>query len=75
MIVNWADLGEVFAATLVSVVCLVVLFSYGVRGLSRQTTAREQGGAGTAPFVGAVVCFALCVAIVGYGIYLIVVKP
>jgi hypothetical protein len=74
MTINWADLGKVFAATLVSVVCLVVLFSFGVLGLSRQATAREQGGSGSTPFTGAVVCFALCVAIVGYGIYLIV-KP
>jgi hypothetical protein len=70
--INWADFGKVFAATVVSAVCLVVLFSVGVIGLSQQATAREKGQAGTAPFTGAVICFALCLAIVGYGIYLIV---
>ena len=72
--INWADFGKVLVATMVAAVLLVTLFSVGVIGLSQQATAREKGGSGTAPFAGAVICFALCVAIVGYGIYLIVAK-
>lgn len=71
MFVNWADLGKVFGATVGAGVVLMTLFSLGIVGLSRQATAKESGGAGTGPYVGAIVCFALCIAIVGYGIFLI----
>lgn len=72
MTINWLDLGKVFGATLAATVAVVVLFAIGVIGLSRQAVLREQGGSGTAPFAGAVICFALCVGIVGFGIFLIV---
>ncbi|HEX3780177.1 MAG TPA: hypothetical protein VHX38_10950 [Pseudonocardiaceae bacterium] len=71
--INWGDLGEVLVASLVATVCVVALFSVGVIGLSRQTTAKEQGTSGAAPLTGAVICFAACLLIVAYGIYLIVV--
>lgn len=74
MFVNWADLGTVSGATLGAAVVIAVLFSFGVIGLSRQADAKQQGVSGAAPFAGAVVCFAVCVTIVGYGIYLIVAK-
>ncbi|HVV25234.1 MAG TPA: hypothetical protein VHF06_37735 [Pseudonocardiaceae bacterium] len=74
MNINWGELGQVFAATVVAAVLVVGLFSVGVIGLSQQATAKENGQSGTGPFTGAVICFALCVAIVGYGIYLIVAK-
>jgi len=72
--INWLDFGKVFAATVVAAVLIVTLFSVGVIGLAQQATAKEKGESGTAPFTGAVICFALCVAMVGYGIYLIVAK-
>jgi len=72
--INWADFGKVFAATVVAAVLIVTLFSVAVIGLAQQATAREKGQSGTAPFAGAVICFALCVAMVGYGIYLIVAR-
>jgi len=74
MVVNWGDLGIVFIGTLIGAGALVALFAVGVLGLSRQAEAREQGGSGTVQFSGSVVCFALCIAIVLYGIYLIVAK-
>jgi hypothetical protein len=76
MNVNWADLGTVFAATLVGAVLVVVMFSFGVLGLARRDRIREEGSGGSAvvPFAGSIVCFAVCVAIVAYGIYLIVAK-
>ena len=73
MHIQWGDLGEVFIASLVATVCVVSLFSVGVIGLSRQATLKEQGGSGAAPLTGSVICFAACLAIVAYGIYLIVV--
>ncbi len=72
MHINWGALGTVFAVALVAVVALGSLFSFGVVGLSQREAAREAGGSGTGPLVGAIVCFAVCVAIVAYGIYLIV---
>ena len=73
MTINWGDLGTVFIASLVATVCVVALFSVGVIGLSRVATLKEQGGSGVAPLTGSVICFAACVLIVAYGIYLIVV--
>lgn len=74
MFINWADLGQVFGVTIVAAVVVVTLFSFGVIGLSRQADAKENGGSGTVQFTGAVLCFGLCLAIVAYGIYLIVAK-
>jgi len=70
--INWGSLGLVFVVALASVVVLTSLFSFGVVGLSHRDAARESGDSGTGPLAGAVVCFAACAAIVGYGIYLIV---
>ncbi|WP_372669658.1 hypothetical protein [Amycolatopsis kentuckyensis] len=72
MHIDWGSLGLVFVVALGSVVVLTSLFSFGVVGLSQRESARETGASGTGPLAGAVICFALCAAIVGYGIYLIV---
>ncbi|MBE8520774.1 hypothetical protein ILP97_25365 [Amycolatopsis sp. H6(2020)] len=72
MHIDWGSLGLVFLVALASVVVLTSLFSFGVVGLSQRDSARTAGGSGTGPLAGAVICFALCAAIVGYGIYLIV---
>lgn len=74
MTINWTDLGEVFVGTLIAAVAVVALFGAGVVSLSRQTVVKEQGNSGVVQLTSAVVCFALCVAIVLYGIYLIVAK-
>lgn len=72
MHIDWGSLGLVFVVALGSVVVLTSLFSFGVVGLSQRESARETGASGAGPLAGAVICFALCAAIVGYGIYLIV---
>ncbi|WP_410594539.1 hypothetical protein [Amycolatopsis sp. lyj-23] len=72
MHIDWGSLGLVFVVALAAVVVLTSLFSFGVVGLSQRDSAREAGGSGSGPLAGAVICFALCAAIVGYGIYLIV---
>ncbi|GHF79912.1 NAD/NADP transhydrogenase beta subunit [Amycolatopsis bartoniae] len=72
MKIDWAALGSVFLIALVAVAVLTSLFAVGVRGLAARTTAREGGTSGGSGLTTAVVCFAICVAVVGYGIYLIV---
>ena len=72
MTINWGALGAVFVVALGAAVVLTVLFAYGIRGLSERESAREQGGTGVAQMTGSVVCFAVCAAVVAYGIYLIV---
>ncbi|MCX4678150.1 hypothetical protein OG413_23005 [Streptomyces sp. NBC_01433] len=84
MNIDWAALASVFGVSLVVTVALVGLFTLGIIGLSKQastqastaqgSTARAggSGGAFTPVRAGAYLCFALCVAAVAYGIYLIV---
>ncbi|MGX2997956.1 hypothetical protein JNUCC64_27415 [Streptomyces sp. JNUCC 64] len=77
MKIDWVALGSVFGVSLVVTVALVGLFTLGIVGLSKRETALAgEGGAknGSAALAvtGAYACFALCVAAVAYGIYLIV---
>ncbi|MFF3770017.1 hypothetical protein [Streptomyces sp. NPDC002232] len=66
MKIDWAALGSVFGVSLVATVALVGLFTLGVIGLSKQEQAAALAR------TGAYACFALCLAAVAYGIYLIV---
>ncbi|QRP44911.1 hypothetical protein [Amycolatopsis sp. FDAARGOS 1241] len=72
MDIDWGSLGLVFVVALGAAVVLTVLFAYGVRGLAGREVARERGGSGVVQLTGSIVCFAVCAAVVGYGIYLIV---
>ncbi|MDT8915862.1 hypothetical protein [Amycolatopsis sp. PS_44_ISF1] len=72
MNIDWGALGTVFVVALVAAVVLTTLFAYGIRGLSERETARERGGTGAAQMTGSVACFAVCAAVVAYGLYLIV---
>ncbi|MFD9865953.1 hypothetical protein ACFXI8_27875 [Streptomyces niveus] len=79
MNIDWAALGSVFGVSLVATVALVGLFTLGIVALSKGAegaTATASGTTGTGAAVlartGAYVCFALCVAAVSYGIYIIV---
>ncbi|MDK0518761.1 hypothetical protein [Streptomyces sp. ML-6] len=75
MKIDWAALGSVFGVSLVVTVALVGLFTLGIVGLSKQAEPAAQGGSGGSVLLaraGAYVCFALCVAAVAYGIFLIV---
>ncbi|MEV4320176.1 hypothetical protein [Actinocrispum sp. NPDC049592] len=71
MHINWSGLGEVFAIALAAGVGLVVLFSLGIAALGRRNNEGEATAVNTAV---AGVCFLACVALVGYGIYLVVAK-
>ncbi|HWD00916.1 MAG TPA: hypothetical protein VG674_00395 [Amycolatopsis sp.] len=68
MDIDWGALGMVFVVALGAAVILTVLFAYGVRGLSGRETAREEGGSGVPQLTGSIVCFAVCAAVVVYGI-------
>ncbi|SED65995.1 hypothetical protein [Streptomyces sp. TLI_105] len=72
MKIDWAALGSVFGVSLGATVALVGLFTLGVIGLSKQERAAAQGGSAAVARTGAYACFALCLAAVAYGIYLIV---
>ncbi|MGW6457424.1 hypothetical protein ACWF94_16130 [Streptomyces sp. NPDC055078] len=72
MKIDWAALGSVFGVSLVATVALVGLFTLGIIGLSKQASAAGGGTSVALARTGAYACFALCVAAVSYGIYLIV---
>ncbi|WP_255952671.1 hypothetical protein [Streptomyces odontomachi] len=72
MHIDWAALGSVLGVSLITTVALVGLFALGVAGLSKQEAATANGGTAPLAAVGAYACFALCVAAVGCGIFLIV---
>jgi hypothetical protein len=76
MSIAWGSLAQVFLVGVGVTVAVVVLFSLGVTGLAaRADTGETGGGAGARTGQGTVVaalCFAVCVLVVGYGVYLIV---
>ncbi|OCC12163.1 hypothetical protein [Streptomyces sp. PTY087I2] len=75
MKIDWAALASVFGVSLVVTVALVGVFTLGIVALSKQSATAEgnaSGGAVALARTGAYACFALCVAAVSYGIYLIV---
>ncbi|WP_433452428.1 hypothetical protein ACQPXS_30360 [Streptomyces sp. CA-142005] len=74
MHVDWSALGKVAAVSLGVTVAVVVVFTFGVLGLSRAEADRAEAGAGAATVGRALagLCFLACAAVVAYGIYLIV---
>ncbi|WP_055554107.1 hypothetical protein [Streptomyces sp. NBRC 110028] len=75
MHIDWAALGQVFGVSLAVTVGVVGVFTLGIVGTSRTAQPQPQttaGGASPAARTGAYACFALCAAVVAYGIYLIV---
>lgn len=68
MTIDWHALWDVFAATVLSTVGLVGVFTVGILGLSR----RDSGGVAVLSRVGGWLCFAACAAAVAYGIHIIV---
>jgi hypothetical protein len=77
MHVDWSALGKVAAVSLGVTVAVVVVFTFGVLGLSRAEADRAEAdraeaGAATVGRALAGLCFLACAAVVAYGIYLIV---
>ncbi|MCX4663049.1 hypothetical protein [Streptomyces uncialis] len=78
MKIDWVALGTVFGVSLVATVALVGLFTLGIVGLSKRDAAvaangGAKSGAAAVAATSAYASFALCVAAVSYGIYLIVI--
>ena len=74
MHINWSGLGEVFGIGLAAGVGVVVLFSLGIAGLGRRAEAAANSQSTTVPTVISGLCFLVCAALVGYGLYFIVVR-
>lgn len=86
MHIEWNELLQVFGATMLSTIVLVTLFSLGVRGLAKNpehpehpenaenTENGKEGESVNISEAGPVLCFVLCLAIVAYGVYLIVAR-
>ena len=81
--IDWGALGEVFLVSFGVGVGVIVLFSFGVSALAASaadpTSASGQTVGGMAPrtVVGwslAVLCFLACALVVGYSLYLIIIK-
>ncbi|MEU5399255.1 hypothetical protein ABZ348_08135 [Streptomyces sp. NPDC005963] len=73
MKIDWVALGSVFGVSLVATIALVGLFTLGIIGLSKQGATTASGtGSVVLPRIGAYTCFALCMAAISYGIFLIV---
>ncbi|MEV4442525.1 hypothetical protein AB0K09_26645 [Streptomyces sp. NPDC049577] len=70
MHINWMALGQVFGVSVLVTVALVGVFTLGIVGTSRP--AGQAGSGAALARTGAYLCYALCAAAVGYGIYLIV---
>ena len=73
MKIDWAALGSTFGISVGISLAVVAAFCLGISALSQRETALADGsaGRGTAALGGAVACFALCAAAVGYGLYII----
>ncbi|MEU0966653.1 hypothetical protein ABZ357_15005 [Streptomyces sp. NPDC005917] len=72
MSIDWTALGQVTAVSIGVTVAVAVVFALGVLGLARYEGAKEQGGTSAVGVAQAGLCFAACVAVVAYSIYLIV---
>lgn len=77
--IKWNGLLQVAGVGLAFAVGGAVVFALGVLGLSRAATVRDgghgggHGGHGRATgLLVAGACFAICAALVGYGLYLLV---
>ncbi|WKX69677.1 hypothetical protein [Streptomyces sp. XD-27] len=83
MNIDWAALGQVFGVSLVVTVAMVGVFTLGIVGTSRTpqregqpegAVAATSGSAGTSAVARTLgyACYAVCAAVVAYGINLIV---
>ena len=75
MHLEWAELGEIFLVSFGTAVGVIVLFSLGVAVLA-PIGQGASGARGDVPLGArrtiAALCFATCVLVVGYGLYLII---
>lgn len=83
MTIDWGALGEVFLVSFGAAVGVIVLFAFGVSALappatdSTSASSETVGEAARRPAAArplAVLCFLACALVVGYSLYLIIVK-
>ncbi|WP_431045064.1 hypothetical protein ACQUSR_26175 [Streptomyces sp. P1-3] len=81
MNIDWAALGQVFGVSLVVTVAMVGVFTLGIVGTSRKPQPEGQsevaavtasGGPSVLARTLGYACYAVCAAVVAYGINLIV---
>ncbi len=81
--IDWGALGEVFLVSFGAAVGVIVLFAFGVSALAPPATdptvaPSETTRAAVTPRAAlralAVLCFLACALVVGYSLYLIIVK-
>lgn len=72
--VDWSALGKVLGIGLGAGAGAVILFSIGVVGVAQYAQGREEQQNKIGGLALAVVCFAVCLAAVGYGIVLMTDK-
>jgi hypothetical protein len=69
MNIAWGDLGLVLLVGLAAGAGVVAVFALGVAALAGPSESTAEPAAGLRRLVG-YACFAVCAAVVGYGIYL-----
>lgn len=72
MSIGWSGLGVVFVVALAAGVGVVVLFTLGVVALGKRSLAAGHRGPAFAATATACVCFLACVALILYGLDIIV---
>jgi hypothetical protein len=79
MDIDWGALGEVFVVSFGAAIAVIVLFSLGTRALAGPSAGPTSAPGQVADNVAtrpalAVLCFLGCAVVVGYGLYLIIIK-
>jgi hypothetical protein len=77
--IDWGALGEVFIVSFGTAVGVIVLFAFGVSTLAAPPADPTSASGETAPRIAAarplaILCFLACALVVGYSLYLIIVK-
>lgn len=75
-VVDWGALGQVVAYSLIAGIGVPAIYAMAVLGAARSTDPhRRRGGAASAAFaILALIGVAVCLAAIGYGIYLMTQK-
>lgn len=74
MDIKWATLGQTFGVSVGITLAVVLVFTLGVLALARRDSAVRAGGPTAGAVSAATLCFAACLAAVGYGLYVIAAR-
>jgi hypothetical protein len=73
MHIDWTALGLVLLISLAATGTLVTLVALGIAALSRRAASSDHGTGTTVPTTAAALCFLGAAALIGYGLYLVIV--